>query len=65
MQRAYTLTGDRLELRIGEKLVLEGPRPARREGFVALGAGGWKVEMKQPRVILLPAPEADSPKSSP
>jgi serine/threonine protein kinase len=62
---AYTLSGDRLELRIDDRLVLEGPRPARRQGFIALGAGGWKVELKQPRVILLPAPEAESPKSTP
>jgi serine/threonine protein kinase len=52
IELAYSLVGDRQELRVGGKLMIESPRPRHESGFVALGAGGWKVEMKQPQVIL-------------
>ena len=49
---AFIISEDRLQLFVDGELVLEGPRPMRAVGLVALVASGCQVEFERPRVVV-------------
>ena len=49
---AFTISDDRVQLYVAGEQVLEGPRPPRAVGLVALVANGCQVEFERPRVIV-------------
>ncbi len=49
---AFTISEDRVQLFVAGEQVLEGPRPPRAVGLVALVAYGCQVEFEQPRVVV-------------
>lgn len=49
---AFTITPDRVQLFVSGEKVLEGPRPPRAVGLVAIVANGCQVEFERPRVVV-------------
>ncbi|MBI5757121.1 MAG: serine/threonine protein kinase [Planctomycetales bacterium] len=56
---AFVVSGDKLQLLVDGKQVLEAPRLHGERAYIAIAVGAWRCEFKQPRVIIhsQPLPE--------